>query len=151
MLNIVLAYLMLFFFLIICSHPCCCCCFFIYIFLWKAMSSPEKWHLKVTIIIIIIIKEWRQGLKEKCMFAGLLTLYWRLVWWQLGWGCLSQGGREGCWQERESQLRPEDCDRVYFVGEIECFSNPFSLGVVFLGCRGHGDDHPLTKDGPLID
>ena len=38
------------FFLIICSHRCCC---FLYnIFYERAMSSPEKLHLKITIIII---------------------------------------------------------------------------------------------------
>ena len=29
--------------------------FFLNYFLYRAMSSPEKWHLKITIIIIIII------------------------------------------------------------------------------------------------
>ena len=38
-------------FLIICSHRCCCCFFNIFLY-ERAMSSPEKYHLKITIIII---------------------------------------------------------------------------------------------------
>ena len=39
------------FFLILCSHRCCVFLFFYE----RAMSFPEKLHLKITIIIIIIL------------------------------------------------------------------------------------------------
>ena len=56
-LYIVLAYLMLFTALTnsVCLNNASLFFLFFYIFYDRAMSSPEKYHLKITIIIIIII------------------------------------------------------------------------------------------------
>ena len=70
MLNIVLAYLILFVFPNYMFTSLLLLFFYIYIFYERAMSSPEKYHLKITIIIIIIIKEWWQGLKRNACFLG---------------------------------------------------------------------------------
>ena len=63
------------FFLIICSH-CCCCFFFNDIFYERAMSSPEKLHLKITIIIIIIVfmADMRKGDFIHLCITGLIVL-----------------------------------------------------------------------------